>query len=230
MGFFPDEGQALGMNTAALRNRSIPAFFGTFSLVGALCWAPPAAAQSSAPSPTPESPDPYALRPSVMAGLSQWVLFGGGNLAGQVKFGRFVAEYSHGQSLHFDNVAFALTKEERAASVAVGMPWTTGAGFGFQITPHLHVLLEVKAHRYEVRDDFGGELRYTSLTIGPGVFYDIYLWKGLFVQPNVRYWPTVASTFKSKQLTSSDRTPYEPQRHDLVPFVNVNLGWTFSGY
>jgi hypothetical protein len=174
--------------------------------------------------------DPYSLRPSVMLGLTQWVLFGGGNIATQLEFGHWVAEYSHGQALQLDRVSsLALTDAERSAGVKVSMPWTTGGGFGFQITPELHVLLEVKVHRYLVEDDFGKDLSYTSLTVGPGVFYDLYLYKGLFVQPNLRWWPTVASSYDSRRtLTASDGSTYRPERHDLVPFVNVNLGWTFD--
>lgn len=189
-----------------------------------------ASAETQPPSATPE-PSAYALRPSVMMGLTQWVLFGGGNVAAQVKFGRWVAEYSHGQGLQFERLGgLGLTADEREAGVAVGMPWTTGGGFGFQLTPNLHVLLEAKVHRYEVRDAFGGELGYTSLTLGPGVFYDLYLWKGLFLQPNVRWWPTVASTYDApRALRAENGTEYRHARHDLMPFVNMNLGWTFAG-
>ncbi|HWO09010.1 MAG TPA: hypothetical protein VNN80_06005 [Polyangiaceae bacterium] len=186
---------------------------------------PPPAGAALAPA------DPYTLRPSVMLGLMQWVAFGGGNIAAQVKVGRWVFEYSHGQALQLDRAAaLALTQEERAAGVAVSMPWTTGGGIGFQITPQLHVLLEAKLHRYQVRDHVGGEIEYTSFTLGPGIFYDIYLYKGLFLQPNLRWWPTVASSYDAQSsLTATDGSTYHPERHDLMPFVNVNLGWTFLG-
>ena len=191
--------------------------------------APVAAAAPVAP--VAQEASPYTLRPSVMMGLMQWVVFGGGNVAAQVKFGRWVAEYSHGQALQYDRFGgFAMTADEREAGVALDMPWTTGGGFGFQITSNLHVLIEAKVHRYEVRDAFGGELGYTSFTLGPGVFYDLYLWKGLFLQPNVRWWPTVASTYDSpRTLRTDDGAEYRHARHDLMPFVNMNLGWTFSG-
>jgi hypothetical protein len=178
------------------------------------------------------APDDYAPRPSVMAGLSQWILWGGGNLAGQVKMGRWVVEYSHGQALHFDRLSgFAMTRDEREAGVAVSMPWTTGGGVGFQITPRLHALIELKAHRYEVRGyDPQQVARYTSFSVGPGVFYDVYLYKGLFVQPNLRFWPTVASTYDGQAtFTRPDGSTYRHERHDLGVFVNVNVGWTFSG-
>ncbi|MBK6692724.1 MAG: hypothetical protein IPG50_11020 [Myxococcales bacterium] len=214
--------------------------------------AEPQAPSSSAPEPLPAQPlsppdqsvdapigsatepsrSPYTLRPSVMMGLSQWLVFGGGNVAGQVKVGRLVLEYSHGQALKLDRIAaLALTSEERAAGVRVEQAWTTGGGAGFQITPNLHVLVEVKAHRYEITGaDANQTLRYTSFTVGPGAFYDIYLAKGLFVQPSVRFWPTVASTYSGDgTLRRADGTTYKHERHELMPFVNVNVGYTFAG-
>lgn len=174
--------------------------------------------------------DDYSLRPSFMLGMTQWVLFGGGNIAAQVKLGHWVAEYSHGQALQFERLGgLGLTEDERDAGVSVHMPWTTGGGFGYQITPELHVLVEVKLHRYEVSDDAGREIGYTSLTVGPGIFYDLYLYKGLFVQPNLRWWPTVASSFDpGRTLTADDGSSYRHDRHDLMPFVNINVGWTFD--
>jgi hypothetical protein len=176
-------------------------------------------------------PDPRATRPSVMLGLMQWIAFGGGNVAAQLKTGRLVFEYSHGQALDLSRFEPALTEEEADADVAVRMPWTTGGGVGFQITPNLHVLVEAKVHRYEVRGaDRNQELSYTSVTIGPGIFYDLYLWRGLFIQPNLRWWPTVASTYDAERavLRAPDGGTYQHERHDLLPFANVNLGWTFD--
>lgn len=175
--------------------------------------------------------DPYPTRGSVMAGLNQWLLFGGGNIAGQLKVGRwFVAELSHGQQLNLGRVSFALTEAERDAGVSVAMPWTTGGGAGIQITPNLHVLLELKAHRYEVRGiDRNQSTSYTSFTLGPGVFYDLYLYKGFFIQPSARWWPTVASTYDEASFDSKAGGSYTHARHDLTPFVNLNIGWTMTG-
>lgn len=186
---------------------------------------------TASPDVTAPAPSRYTLRPSVMLGLLQWTLFGGGNIAGQVKYKRLVFEYSHGQALQFHRVAsFAQTEAERDAGVEVESPWTTGGGAGFQITPNLHLMVEVKAHHFLVRGATGDQLEYTSFTVGPGLFYDIYLTKHLFVQPNLRWWPTVASTYdRDATLMADDGTPYRHARHDLVPFANVNLGWTFDG-
>jgi opacity protein-like surface antigen len=182
-----------------------------------------ASADPESPAPSPPPPDRWATRPSVMSGLGQWTVFGGGNVAAQVKFGRFVIEYSHGQALDYDRLGgFAKTAAEKSAGISLFSPWTTGGGVGFQITPRLHVLVEVKAHRYEVTSaDRASKLAYTTFSVGPGVFYDLYLYKGLFVQPNLRFWPNVGDTLKPNALGH--------QAHSLDFFANVNVGWTFSG-
>lgn len=213
-------------------NRRAPrlAFAAALALIGLTRTA---AADEEGPTPAPPPPDDgYTLRPSAMLGLSQWTLFGGGNVAAQLKVGRVAFEYSHGQALDFGRVGgFAQTADENDSGVTVRMPWTTGGGVGFQITPRLHVLLEVKAHRYEITGANANEsIAYTSFTVGPGVFYDLYLYRGLFLQPSARWWPTVASTYDDKgTLTRTDGTRYQHERHDLLPFVNVSLGYTFTG-
>jgi hypothetical protein len=184
------------------------------------------------PASAAEGENRFTTRPSLMAGLVQWTVFGGGNIAAQLKHHRWVLEYSHGQALDLGRFGgFALTEAERDAEIELRMPWTTGGGAGFQITPELHVLLEAKAHRYEVRGfDRNQSLSYTTFTLGPGIFYDIYLWEGLFVQPVVRWWPTLASSYdREGTLAAPGGGSYRHERHDLLPFVNVNLGWTFSG-
>lgn len=166
-----------------------------------------------------------------MLGLMQWTLFGGANIAAQLKVGRVAIEYSHGQALDFNRVeSITLTQDERDAKVQLSMPWTTGGGVGLQITPELHVLLEAKLHRYEVRGfDRNESTSYTSFTLGPGAFYDIYLVEGLFLQPSLRWWPTVASTYDDDAtFAAPSGTRYRHERHDLLPFVNVSLGWTFG--
>ncbi len=190
-----------------------------------------AADESTSVAPTAASPDPWTTRFSVMTGLGQWIVFGGGNIAAQLKVGRFAFEYSHGQALDYDRLGgFAQTPAERDAGVSVFSPWTTGGGVGFQVTPNFHLLVEVKAHRYEVTSASGTEqLRYTTFSIGPGAFYDVYLYKGLFVQPAARFWPNVGNTLEEGTLTSADGTVYVHEPHELNFFVNVNLGYTFTG-
>jgi hypothetical protein len=187
------------------------------------------APRSSQVSPTED----HALEDkfSVMAGLSQWLLFRGGNLAVEYKTGRFAFELSHGQGLDLNQLGgFALSSAERDAETQVRVPWTTGFGLGYRITENLHVLVEFKAHHYEVRANEGASaVNYTTFSIGPGVFYSLYLTKHLFLEPNLRFWPNVASTLDDNrvQLQRCDGTSYEHQAHDFGFFGNVNLGYSF---
>jgi len=168
---------------------------------------------------------------SVMAGLSQWLLFRGGNLAVEYKTGRFAFEVSHGQGLDLNQLGgFALSSAEREAGTRVRVPWTTGFGVGYRVTENFHFLVEFKAHHYEVRASEGANtVDYTTFSIGPGAFYSIYLTKGLFLQPNLRFWPNVASTLGDNrvQLQRCDGTSYEHHAHDFGFFGNVNLGYSF---
>jgi hypothetical protein len=175
--------------------------------------------------------DPWAPRLNVMAGVMQWTVFHGGNLAAEYLHGRWAFEVSHGQALDLNALdGFALTQAERDSDLQLRVPWTTGFGVGYRITPRLHVLVELKAHHYEARLADGTEtLRYTTFSIGPGVFYRLPLWRGLFVEPNVRWWPNVASTLDGDRgtLHRTDGSAVQHEAHDFALFANVNLGWTF---
>jgi len=185
----------------------------------------PSTARADEPSPGLQE------RFSVMAGLTQWTLLRGGNVALEYKVGRLAFEVSHGQGLDLNQVpGLALAQAERDAGARVRVPWTTGFGVGVRITEHLHALVEFKAHRYEVSGrDRNSEVDYTTFSIGPSVFYSIYLYKGLFLQPNVRFWPNVASTLSGGHaaIRQPDGSTYDHQAHDFGLFANVNLGWTF---
>jgi hypothetical protein len=172
----------------------------------------------------------YEPHVSAMVGLTQWILFRGGNVALEYKTGRFAFEFSHGQGLDLNQLpGVALTADERAAGVHVYVPWTTGFGVGYRFTENLHVLVELKAHRYDVASrDRSAEVDYTTFSIGPSVFYTVYLYKGLFLEPNVRFWPNVASTLPANRTSflDTDGTVREHKAHDFGLFANMNLGWT----
>jgi hypothetical protein len=178
-----------------------------------------------------ESPSGLHDHFSVMAGLTQWTLLRGGNVALEYEVGRFAFEVSHGQGLDLNQVpGLALTSAERDAGARVYVPWTTGFGVGVRITENFHALVEFKAHRYEVTGrDRNAEVDYTTFSIGPSVFYSFYLYKGLFVQPNIRFWPNVASTLSGNHasIRQPDGTTYDHKAHDFGLFANVNLGWSF---
>jgi hypothetical protein len=158
-------------------------------------------------------------------------LLRGGNVALEYKVGRFAFEVSHGQGLDLNEAGgIFLTSAERDAGAEVRVPWTTGFGVGYRIIENLHVLIEFKAHHYEVSArDPAATASYTTFSIGPGVFYSIYIYKGLFLEPNVRFWPNVASTLPGNKvaLRQPDGTTYEHQAHDFGLFANMNLGYSF---
>ena len=69
-------------------------------------------------------------RVRVMAGLSQWILFRGGNAAIEIDRGRFALEISHGQGLDLNQAGgLFLSSAERDASMRVRVPWTTGSAW-----------------------------------------------------------------------------------------------------
>jgi len=192
----------------------------------------PARAEAPAKPSSAANPNPgLEQKFSVMAGLSQWLLLRGGNLAVEFKTGRFAFEVSHGQGLDLNQLGgSALSSAERHDETRVRVPWTTGFGVGYRITENLHLLVEFKAHHYEVRASEGASVvSYTTFSIGPGVFYSIYLSKHVFLQPNLRFWPNVASTLAggSATLTRCDGTSYTHEAHDFGFFGNVNLGYSF---
>jgi hypothetical protein len=165
---------------------------------------------------------------AVMLGLGQWAL-GGGNVAVQGRVGRLALEYSHGQAVHLSELGFLENASEKAVGADVNEPWTTGLGVGLMVTDNLRVLLEVKANHYVVRGgDRSSELDYTTFSVGPGVLYEIAIWRGLFLQPSVRWWPTVASTFKDgSTLRRADGSSVTMERHESGIFPNVSVGWEF---
>ena len=77
--------------------------------------------------------------------------------------------------------------------------------------------------------DRNQELSYLTFTVGPGLFYDLHLWRGFFLQPLVRWWPNVGDTLdrSAPAFTRPDGTTYRPQAKSQGVFANVNLGWSF---
>jgi len=188
--------------------------------------------------PSKESPRncrlcaPYSERQlSVMAGMAQWLLLRGGNVAFEYKTRHFAFEVSHGQGLDLNQFGgFFLTSAERDAGAKLRTPWTTGFGLGYRVTENLHVLIEFKAHHYEVLTrDRADRASYDTFSVGPGAFYSVYLYEGLFLQPNVRWWPNVGSTLAHDRvrLTQADGSVFEHRAHDFGLFANMNVGYTF---
>jgi hypothetical protein len=165
---------------------------------------------------------------AVMLGMGQWAL-GGGNVAVQYNIGPLALEYSHGQGVHLSEADFLRNRSEKDAGADVHETWTTGLGVGVLVLHDLRLLLELKANHYELEGgDRNSRLSYTTFTIGPGVFYDIHLWNGLFIQPSVRWWPTVHSTMSDgAALRRADGTQVQITSHESGVFPNLDVGWEF---
>jgi hypothetical protein len=160
---------------------------------------------------------------SVALGLGQWAL-GGGNVAVQGRIGRLALEYSHGQGVHLSELSLLMNASEKAVGADVYEPWTTGFGVGVIVAENrsmnLRILVEAKANHYNVRGgDRNSELDYTTFTVGPGVFYAVQIWRGLFLQPSLRR--------EGSTLRSANGTSVAIDRHESGVFPNANLGWEF---
>ena len=167
---------------------------------------------------------------TLAAGLSQPLLFRGANASVTIRRGRFVADYSHGVALDLNAAGdAALSETEIAQQLDVDVPWTTGFGVGVRITDRLDVRAEGKAHRFEVTPPGGETLAYTAFSVGPGVYYRVPVWRGLEIEPSVRYWPTVASTLSDDDATFSaaDGSRQRHEAHSFDVFANVSVGWSF---
>ena len=200
------------------------------ALTLATLFAPLAAAQPGLDSPpAPDDRPDFDERFTVMAGLNQLAL-GGVNVAASYHRGRLVAEYSHGASLNFNALNNALlTQADQDLGLDLDVPWTTGFGVGYRITRHLDLRAEFKAHRHEASVDGAEDEAYTTFTIGPGLYYTVPIWKGLRIEPSVRYWPTVATTLDNGEVRfeRADGEILVHEAYDIGPIVNVSVGYSF---
>jgi hypothetical protein len=131
----------------------------------------------------------YSNKFSIGTDLAQPFLLGGFNINVTYMTNRWVFDYSHGMSLEIRD--FLQTDVQKALDTKIELPWTTGPGIGYRFTQNLDARLDFKAHRNEIELLNGQqELEYTQFTIGPGVFYRLYLGKktGFGLEASARYW------------------------------------------
>ncbi len=160
---------------------------------------------------------------NVHFGLSQPLLLDGFNIAADMRVGRWVFEYSHGMNLDYNRQAFTEKQFVGDSGADLDSPWTTGAGVGYILLDDLYLMVEVKAHRYDLSLD-GQRTSYTTFSVGPAVAYRLFLWKGLNLTAYLRYWPNV---FES----DGPQIDLAGQRFDAVDlgfFANLSLGWSFD--
>ncbi len=212
-----------------------------FLLVAGLLLSTPAFAQTS-PS---KDPFPYSNRFSLVSGLTQ-VFLGGFNLEATWYTPRMSFDYSHGIGLKFTGPTIG--EEPFAQRLEAKMPWTTGLGVGYRLTPFLDIRVEPKLHRYELFYDdqsLSGDpiQRYTTATLGLGVYYRYYPFRkkdnalnGILIVPNARFWPNVWSSLDNDEWVYENVLTEKTETHRAstqgIPgtggfFVNVSVGYTF---
>ena len=155
---------------------------------------------------------------------------GGFNIAGEIRYRRFWFEYSHGVDLTLNNLpGLTMTPTERSENLHIFMPYTTGFGVGLTLLDELWLGVEFKTHRYEVNAPGGPVTSYQTYSIGPVLGYKAFIYKGLFADAYLRYWPNVASSLDGNKvaLLGTDGT-VEHSAHDFGVFANVSLGYAFD--
>jgi hypothetical protein len=164
-------------------------------------------------------------------GLLQPILTRGFNAAIDVRLGRLVLSYSHGQGLEVSRAPGVLTAAEDAAGMRLTMPYSTGGGIGITLFDELYTMADVKLHRFEAYA--GGELaRYTTVTVGAEIGWRWFLWKGLHVTPVIRFWPNVwddAPAGGVMVATATGTLAHAPAQQGASGlFANVLVGWAFD--
>jgi hypothetical protein len=167
-------------------------------------------------------------------GLAQPILTRGFNAAVDLRLGRLVVSYSHGQGLELSRVAGTLTEAEEDAGMRLVMPYSTGFGIGVTLIDQLYVMADFKLHRFEAHAG-AANVRYSTATIGAEVGWRYFVWRGFYVAPVVRYWPQVwdSAPAGGVMVPTAGGTPL---RHTPVGqgingsglFANVLVGWSFD--
>jgi len=131
----------------------------------------------------------YSKKFTLGTDLVQPFLLGGFNINVTYMTNRWVFDHSHGMSLEIRD--FLQTDEQKSLNAKIELSWTTGPGIGYRFTDNLDARLDFKAHKTKA-DLLNGEqkLNYTQFTIGPGIFYRIYLGEktGFGLEGSARYW------------------------------------------
>ena len=175
----------------------------------------------------PRARIPNGTQVSFHYGVLQPVLLRGFNAAVDVRRGRFIATYSHGQGLELPEST--LTRAEQDADVGVRMNWSTGFGVGLVLVDELYLLADFKIHDVTASHT-DAALDYKTVTVGLELGYRLFLWGGFHVGLAVRYWPTVFSSIDRDGVELGDSgITHEPIAQGLEGFfANVLIGWAFD--
>ncbi len=161
-------------------------------------------------------------------GLLQPLLLRGFNAAVDLRWGRFIATYSHGQGLNVDLAPGVLTESEERAGLEIFVPYSTGFGLGAVLFDELYALIDFKLHSYSLRLN-DSQRRYETITVGAELGYRLFLWKGLHIAPVLRFWPNVWSSLEGGSVSLSPELEHKALKQGLNGFfINVLIGWAFE--
>lgn len=161
-------------------------------------------------------------------GLLQPLLLRGFNAAVDLRWGRFIATYSHGQGLNVDLAPGVLTQSEERAGLEIFVPYSTGFGLGAVLFDEFYALIDFKLHSYSLRLN-DSQRRYKTITVGAELGYRLFLWKGLHIAPVLRFWPNVWSSLDGGSVSLGPELEHKALKQGLDGFfINVLIGWAFE--
>jgi hypothetical protein len=195
---------------------------------------------------------PEALSVTVNAGLIQPLVLGGANAEVDVRYGHFVASYSHGWSL--DLKGAAVVGDMKAQQVSLHLPYSTGFGLGVThwvsaLSSFFDLRFEGKIHRFEASyASLDGRskteiARYSTYTLGAGAYWTYLPFaarsdaiRGLNLSTSLRFWPKVASTLEHDAVSYRNATTGKDETHQAANIgiantpliVNVSVGYVFQ--
>lgn len=235
----------------------LPRFaFCALATCAALTSAPAAFAETTS-TPTNAEPAAGRFRPkdlsvTVNAGLIQPIALGGANVEVDVRYGPFVAAYSHGWSLDLEGSA--IVGDMKAQGVSLHLPYSTGFGLGLThwvsaLNSFFDLRFEGKVHRFEASYASLDGLskteiaRYSTYTLGGGAYWTYMPFasrtdalRGLDLSTSVRLWPNVGSTLSGDAIAYRNATTGRTETHraanigiaDTPLIVNVSVGYVFQ--
>ncbi len=167
---------------------------------------------------------------SVLAGLHQPIVLRGGNIAfNYVTEKNLSLEASFGIGLDYANI---LSDTEKSLYQSISTPFSYGIGVGY-FYKGFSLNFEPKGTMFRVVDYNDQVVNYTTWSLGGGLYYNLFLWKGLYLQPSIRYWHKVGSTLEggSVNLVNSENGAFthqarKPGNNGWI--YGVSLGWYFK--
>ena len=188
----------------------------------------------------------YSNRFSLLFGLQQPLILGGGNVEINYFTKRMSFDYSHGFSLDLP-VAGAF-KDNR---LALHLPYTTGFGVGYRFTSFFDVRFEPKLHSWEVYADGVDQSSanrisaFRTVTLGVGAYYRYMPFRnspspflqGITTSSSIRYWQNVGSSQPDNTFSCTNKATGKTEVLKVpnigianTPLiVNIAVGYTFGG-